>query len=70
MDQVYINKQDINRWVGKYFPNKDLISIGDLLGVIEDLDLDVYRLNEKYEDLERDLEDNYRPISISEQIGL
>lgn len=70
MDQVYINKRDINRWVGKYFPNKDLISIGDLLGVIEDLDLDVYRLNEKYEDLERDLEDNYRPIPISEQIGL
>lgn len=70
MDQVYINKQDINRWVGKYFPNKDLISIGDLLGVIEDLDLDVYRLNEKYEDLERDLEDNYRHLSVSEQIGL
>ena len=36
---------------------------------MEDLlhELDV--LQEKYEDLEKDLEDNYKPISYAEQIG-
>lgn len=70
MDYVYIKKEDVDRWIGKHFPNKDLISIDDLIGCIEDLDSEVERLKEKYEDLEKDLEDNYRPIPISEQVGI
>ena len=70
MDNVYIKTQDVNKWIGKYFPNKDLISIDDLIGCIEDLDSEVERLKEKYEDLEQDLEDNYRPIPVSEQVGI
>ena len=65
MEEVYIKTEDVNKWIGKYFPNKDLISIGDLIGCIEDLDGEVEHLKEKIEDMEQDIEDNYvhRPNS-------
>jgi len=34
--------------------------------IIEDLLLEIDRLQEKYEDLEKDLEENYKPVSNSE----
>ena len=70
MEQVFIRKNDLNRWVAKYFPSNDLISIDDLIGVIEELDEEVEQLKEKIEDMEQDLEQNYRPIPLSEQYGI
>lgn len=66
MEEVYIKKDYLNKWVAKYF-NKDLISINDLIGVIEDLDSEVDDLKYKIEQMEQDIEDNYKPISKSEQ---
>lgn len=68
MDEVYIDMRDKNWWIKKYFENKDLVSIGDLIGVIEDLDGEVEHWKEKYEDLEEDLRENYRPIPYAEQV--
>lgn len=67
MNEVYIDMRKENEWIRKYF-NKDLVSIEELIGCIEDLDSEVERLEEKYEDLVRDVEDNYRPIPYDEQI--
>lgn len=44
MDNVYIDKRELNGWIAKYFPTKDLISIDDLLGCIEDLDSEKEKL--------------------------
>jgi hypothetical protein len=38
--------------------------------IIEDLLLEIDRLQEKYEDLEQNLEENYKPIPVSEQYGV
>lgn len=38
--------------------------------IIEDLLLEIDRQEERYEDLERNLEDNYRPISAAELYGV
>ena len=38
--------------------------------IIEDLLLEIDRLQEKYEDLEQDIEENYKPIPVSEQYGI
>ena len=65
MNEVYIKKEDVNRWIGKYFPNKELISVDDLIACIEDLDSEVESLKNKIEDIEQDIEDNYRPIEWS-----
>lgn len=69
MTDVYIRKEDLPRWIAKYF-KKDLISIDDLLGCIEDLDSDVENLKSKLEDLENDIEENYRRIPVAEQVGI
>lgn len=48
---------------------KDNITTDELIGLIEELIADKEELEEKYEDLENDLRDNYKPISYEEQIG-
>lgn len=45
----------------------DFIPVDSLMSAIEDLLLEAEHQQECYEDLERDLEDNYRPISQDEQ---
>lgn len=45
----------------------DFIPVDSLMSAIEDLLLEIEHQQECYEDLERDLEDNYRPISQAEQ---
>lgn len=59
MNNVYIKKDDLNRWIGKYFLNKDLISIDDLLSTIEELDADYEHLKEEFDDFKQNVEDNY-----------
>ena len=59
MDKVYILREDLNRWVAKYF-DKDLITIDDLIGVIEDLDGELDSLKEEFNDyMEEHKEDPY-----------
>jgi hypothetical protein len=45
----------------------DFIPVESLMSAIEDLLLEIEHQQECYEDLERDLEDNYRPIPQAEQ---
>lgn len=66
MDEVFIDMRKENHWIQKYFPNKDFVSIYDLLGCIEDLDADVEQLKEKIEDMERDIQENYKWIGSGE----
>lgn len=53
MDKVYIRKEDLNSWIAKYFYN-DLISVDDLISVIESLDDDVAILRDKLRKLGND----------------
>lgn len=70
MDKVYIKVEELNKWVAKYFEGKDIITIDDLLGVIEDLDSELEQEKEKYEELENRLHDNYEPISPYKMYGI
>ncbi len=67
MDNVYLRKEDLPHWVTDYFGKQELISIDDLICYIEDLQEEVDEWKTNYEELERDLEDNYKPISKAEQ---
>lgn len=62
MNNVYIKKEDVNKWIGKHFPNQDLISIDDLIGCIEDLDGELEHLKEEFEDYKENVSENYKPI--------
>lgn len=64
---TYIKKEDLNKWVAKYF-KQDLISIDDLIDCIEELDDKVSNLSDELNDLKEDIEENYRRIPVSEQV--
>lgn len=64
MDKVYIDKGELNSWVAKYFPNRDLISIDDLIGVIEDLDSELEYLKEEKEENDYPNEERDREAEI------
>lgn len=49
---------------GNFLPSESITSI------FEDLISEIDRLEEKYSDLEKDVEDNYKPISVAEQYGI
>lgn len=53
MENVYIKTEDTNKWIAKYFNNKDLISIDDLLDLIEELDSDVEYLKDQIKEMEQ-----------------
>ena len=55
---------------GDYELNENLITAENLMAAIEDLLVEVGRLEERYNDLEEELRENYRPISIAEQYGI
>lgn len=69
MDEVFIDIRKENAWIRKYF-DTDFVSIEQLLGTIEDLDGIIEDWKEKYQDLEEDLRENYKPIPYSEQVGV
>ena len=45
-----------------------MMALEELLGEYEDLQGSYEHLEEKFKDFKRDVEDNYKPISIEEQI--
>lgn len=54
---------------GDYELNNNYISIDGLISAIEDLLVEIHRQEEKYNDLEKEIEENYKPIPYAEQIG-
>lgn len=71
---VLIRKKDIDNYDCLYADrlgiDKDLLSIEDLLGIIQDLYYENERLKEEFEDYKRQVEDNYEPISPYKMYGI
>ena len=67
MEKILVDIREESEQIKRIFENKDLISIEDLLSKIEELDDDKGYLEDKINDIEQDIEDNYKPISKSEQ---
>ena len=62
-----IKSKTLNEY-GIKIEDKVYLEENDVLSIIEDLLVEIGNLEEKYEDLERDMQDNYKHISIEEQI--
>ncbi len=69
MDNIFIKKEELNEWTQKHF-KEDLVSVDDLIRVIEDLDNEVDRVKEEYEDYKQMIKDNYEPISPYKMYGV
>ena len=59
MNEVYVKKENLGRWIAKYFNKDDLISIDDLLECIEELDSELEHLKEEFEDYKENVAENY-----------
>ena len=70
MNEIYIDIRNENEWIKKYFDNKDLVTISELLDVIEELDSDIANLKMQIEDMENNIKDNYKPVSPYEKYGI
>jgi hypothetical protein len=50
------------------FQDKDIYTWDEIISRIEDLEAELHTERAKIEDLERDMEDNYRKVTVEEQI--
>lgn len=69
MDIVLYLKVEIERIVG-YTITPMTMTEEDLVEVVENIITKYKKLEKDYEDLEQNLNDNYRPIPVSEQVGI
>jgi hypothetical protein len=77
MNNVYIKRKDLldfdcirEETLERMGIKKDILSIEDLLVVLEELYADKERLEEELEDLRQDVRDNYEPISPYKMYGI
>lgn len=52
-----------------HFKKKDIYEWDEILGIIEEMESEIYQAAGAFEALIQDLEDNYKPISHAEQAG-
>lgn len=69
MENVFIKREELSKWIAKYF-KEDLVSIDDILRVLEDLEFELDSLKEEFEDYKQMVEDNYKPISAYSMYGV
>ena len=66
---MYIKTSTINSWIiDKYFKERDLITIEDLIAKLEEVDSDLERANEDIQDIIEDRNENWKRKGIEEQI--
>lgn len=70
MNEFYLLKQSLSKSIGeKYFNDKDLISIYDIVDLLENVVDDYEKLQEEFEDYKQYVESNFKEMSQAEQIG-
>nr|DAK87187.1 MAG TPA: hypothetical protein [Caudoviricetes sp.] len=69
MDIDYNLKNDLEEIVG-YKIEPMTLQEDDVIGLLEDLVGKYRALEEELENTKQDLEDNYRPIPVAEQVGI
>lgn len=70
MKNVYVDIREENEYIRDYFKDKDFVSINRLLNAIDNLGSEVEHWKEQYDDLMKDLKENYKPISKWEELGI
>lgn len=70
---IYFKKEDLinfdcisEKMLDRLGITQDIISIDDLLGILEDLYFEKEHLEEEIEDIKQDIEDNYKPYTKKE----
>lgn len=67
MDNVYVNLED--DYCRRFFKS-NFVTVEEILEMLVELDDKRDALEEELEELRQDLEENYRPIPVSERLGI
>ena len=67
-DELKTMKEVENITHTDYKIEDNFIKTDYLVNAIDELLREIYRLNQKYKDLKQEIQDNYKPLSIQEQI--
>lgn len=70
MEHIYIDMREQGFTLSNHFKNKDMVSVEDILTELEQVIDDMEALQEEFEDYKRDVEENYKPIPMSEHLGI
>lgn len=70
IEDLKIDLRGCNKWISDRFPKQDLITFEDFIGDYQDLISENEQLREQIGDLEKDIEDNYEPISPNRMYGI
>ena len=70
MENIYVDIRNECDFIKDMFENKDIVSIEEIFNKLEDLVDEKTDLEIKFEDFKRDVEDNYKRISIEEQLDI
>ena len=70
MNEVYVKTEELGFVSDYYFKGKDLITLDELVGALEDAICEKERIEEKYNDFKQNVEDNYRQITPREMYGM
>lgn len=65
---LLINLKEQNSWIKDRFPNKDLITLEELMSDYEDLISELDNLKEENKRIIADRDDNFERVSIASQI--
>lgn len=69
MNEVYIRTWTLPEWLTeKYFKDQAYYSIEELIALIEDLDSDIERLQEEFNDYKEYVKSNCKELSQVEQV--
>lgn len=69
MENILI-KCDGRNFVRDFAVHDRIMTLEEVLDLCEELYNETQRLNEKIDDLEQDIQENYKPIDKSEQYGI
>lgn len=68
MKDIFINSNEC-LVLNKIFGEDNLISLDVILNKLEEFYFEIDSLNENLEDLEKDIEENYKPITREEELA-
>lgn len=69
MENVLVNLEGYD-WLKNLFDGKDLVSIEEMIELIDELQYDKDYIAEEFEDYKNYVAENYKPIPYSEQVGI
>lgn len=69
MENIYVDMREQGYTLARYFKSKDLVSVEEILDELVEVIDELENLQEEFEDYKEYVQDNYREIPYSEQIG-